>query len=79
MSQIIRPRNSDEPKIMPNGEPVIFSEGRIGAIVKFPVLVDEGEGYAEKTFEKYLNLTGIIILLSMTVLVTIHDILKLIK
>ncbi len=32
-----------------------------------------------KTFEKYLNLTGIIILLSMTVLVTIHDILKLIK
>ncbi len=32
-----------------------------------------------KTFEKYLNMTGIIILLSMTVLVTIHDILKLIK
>ena len=58
MSQIIRSRNPDEPKIMPNGEPIIFSEGRIGAIVKFPVLVDEGEGYVEKTFEKFVRSPG---------------------
>ncbi len=32
-----------------------------------------------RTFERYLNLAGIIILLSMTVLVTIHDIIKLLK
>lgn len=58
MSQIIRPRNPDEPKIVSNGEPIIFSEGRIGAIVKFPVLVDEGQGYVEKTFEKFVRSPG---------------------
>jgi len=58
MTNIIRVREPHEPKIIPNGDPVIFSEGRIGAIVKFPVLVDEGEGYVEKTFEKFVRSPG---------------------
>ena len=55
---IKRQRNPDEPKIIRDGEPVILSEGRIGAIVQFPVLVDEGHGYVEKKFEKFVRAPG---------------------
>lgn len=58
MSNIVRPREPNEPKIISSGDPVIFSEGRIGAIVKYPVLVDEGQGYVEKTFEKFVRSPG---------------------
>lgn len=57
-SNIVRTRQPNEPTIIPNGEPFIFAEGRIGAIVQFPVLVDEGEGYKEKSFEKFVRPPG---------------------
>ena len=46
------------PKIIPNGEPVIFAEGRIGAIVQFPVLVSDGQISQPKTFEKFVRPPG---------------------
>lgn len=55
---IIRTREPEEPKIIPNGELHIFAEGKIGAIVHYPVLVDKGEGYTEKTFEKFVRSPG---------------------
>lgn len=58
MSHVVRAREAGELKIIPNGDPIIFSEGRIGAIVKYPVLVDEGQGYVEKTFEKFVRSPG---------------------
>lgn len=58
MSTVIRQREPHELKIIPNGEPIIFSEGKIGAIVHYPVLVDEGKGYIEKTFEKFVRSPG---------------------
>ena len=58
MSTIIRPRASHEPLIIPNGDPVIVFESRIGAIVHFPVLEDQGQGYVARTFEKYARSPG---------------------
>ncbi len=55
---VVRIRTPDEPKIIPNGAPTILSEGRIGAIVQFPVLVDEGKGYIAKVFEKFVRAPG---------------------
>lgn len=58
MPSIVRARLPNELKIIPNGDPVIFAEGRIGAIVQYPVLVDEGQGYVAKTFEKFVRSPG---------------------
>ncbi len=55
---IIRAREPHEPKIIANGEPIIVAEGKIGAIMQFPVLVDEGQGYTEKKFEKFVRSPG---------------------
>ncbi len=41
-----------EPKIKPNGEPVVVYKGKISAIVQYPMLVNQGGGYEEKMFEK---------------------------
>ncbi len=45
-------------KIIPNGEPQIIFEGKIGAIVSFPVLVDSGDGHKEKMFERFVRPPG---------------------
>ncbi|MDO8626710.1 MAG: NUDIX domain-containing protein [Candidatus Magasanikbacteria bacterium] len=58
MNLAVRKRVPGEPKIIPNGEPKIIFEGRIGAIVNYPVLVDEGAGYVEKMFEKFVRSPG---------------------
>lgn len=58
MTNIVRPRNPEEAKHLVNGEPQIIFEARIGAIVNFPMLEDQGEGYVEKTFEKYVRPPG---------------------
>lgn len=58
MAHIVRQREPNEPRIIPSGEPVIVAEGRIGAIVQFPVLVDEGSGYISKSFEKFVRPPG---------------------
>ena len=58
MGEIIRPRKSDEPFIISDGEPVIEHEGRIGALVSFPVLADSGHGYVKKTFERFVRPPG---------------------
>lgn len=58
MPTIVRPRHAGELKIIPNGEPKIIFEGRIGAIVQYPVLEDQGAGYVEKTFEKFVRSPG---------------------
>ena len=55
---LVRERKPHEPKIISNGNPVIFAEGKIGAIVHFPVLVDEGSGYVAKVFEKFVRSPG---------------------
>lgn len=48
----------EERKIIPNGNPVILSEGRLGAIVGFPVFVNSGNGYEEKVFERFVRPPG---------------------
>ena len=58
MTKIVRQRKSDEPKIKQNGKPFIHSEGRIGAIVKYPMLVDNSDGYGEMNFEKFSRPPG---------------------
>src|SRR3989338_2160030 len=58
MSDIVRPRGPEEPVHLVNGEPVIIAEARIGAIVNFPVLEDQGQGYVQKMFEKYVRSPG---------------------
>lgn len=58
MSDIIRPRNEGERKIISNGELRIFAEGKLGAIVQFPMLVDTGSGYVEKIFERFARPPG---------------------
>lgn len=45
-------------KIIPNGEPKILSEGRLGAIVGFPMLVNFGNGHQEKMFERFIRPPG---------------------
>ena len=45
-------------KIIPNGEPRILSEGKLGAIIGFPMLVDSGEGHKEKMFERFVRPPG---------------------
>jgi 8-oxo-dGTP pyrophosphatase MutT (NUDIX family) len=56
--EIVRKRNEGEPLLLPNGEPIIHLEGKLGAIVQFPVLVDEGEGYVQKMFERFVRPPG---------------------
>jgi ADP-ribose pyrophosphatase len=58
MLDIIRQRKEGEPKIISNGDHHIFSEGKIGAIVHYPVLVDKGSGYVSMTFEKFVRPPG---------------------
>ena len=58
MSYIVQSRQPHEPKHLVNGEPQIIFEARIGAIVNVPMLEDQGEGYVEKTFEKYVRPPG---------------------
>lgn len=55
---IIRQRLPHEPRSIPNGQPRMIAEGRIGSIVQFPVLVDEGAGFVEKNFEKFVRPPG---------------------
>ncbi len=45
-------------KMIQNGEPHIISEGKLGAIVGFPMLVDSGNGHIEKTFERFVRPPG---------------------
>ncbi len=45
-------------KVIPNGEPKILSEGKLGAIVGFPMLVDSGNGHTEKIFERFMRPPG---------------------
>lgn len=45
-------------KVIPNGEPKILSEGKLGAIVGFPMLVDTGDGHTEKMFERFVRPPG---------------------
>jgi len=59
MKKVIRKRNEDEPLIVKNGEPSIDFQARIGALVSFPVLEDQGEGYIERQFEKYVRAPGV--------------------
>ena len=59
MSNIVRARNPGEPKHLVNGDPKIIFEARIGAIVNYPMLEDRGEGYVEKSFEKYSRPPGL--------------------
>ncbi len=56
--QIIRQRQPGEPVHLVNGDPIIIAEARIGAIVNFPVLEDQGLGYVQKMFEKYVRAPG---------------------
>lgn len=58
MTTILRKRATGEKKIIPNGAPEIVFEGRIGAIVQYPVLEDQGQGYVEKKFEKFVRSPG---------------------
>lgn len=59
MADIIRQRNEGEPYIIPNGDPFVAYQARIGAIVNFPVLEDQGgKGYIEQLFEKYVRAPG---------------------
>lgn len=55
---IVRKRSEGEPSIIPNGDASILFTGKIGAMVAYPVLVDFGEGYTEKTFEKFVRPPG---------------------
>lgn len=55
---VIRQRSEGERKMLPNGEPRILSEGKLGAIIQFPMLVDTGNGYVEKMFEKFVRPPG---------------------
>lgn len=55
---IFRVRQAGEPNIIPNGDAVIEYRGKIGALVTYPVLVDFGDGYIEKTFEKFVRPPG---------------------
>jgi ADP-ribose pyrophosphatase len=55
---IIRKRNESERMIIPNGKPEIIARGKLGAIVGFPMLVEQGEGYVEKVFERFVRPPG---------------------
>lgn len=57
-SPIVRPRQPGEPRVISNGSPIVVAEGRIGSIMHIPVLVDEGAGYVEKNFEKFVRPPG---------------------
>ena len=45
-------------RMIPNGEPKIMLEGKFGAMVSFPMLVDMGEGHVEKSFERFVRPPG---------------------
>lgn len=45
-------------KIISSGEPVIVFEGKLGAIVSYPMLVDNGDGYKERNFERFVRPPG---------------------
>jgi 8-oxo-dGTP pyrophosphatase MutT (NUDIX family) len=53
-----QPRKEGERKMVPNGEPKILAEGKLGAIVQFPMLVDSGKGYEAKMFERFVRPPG---------------------
>ncbi len=47
-----------ERKIIPNGEPQVIAQARIGALMNIPVLRDSGNGYEEIMFEKFVRPPG---------------------
>lgn len=55
---IVRQRNEGERKMIANGEMSIIAEGRLGAIIRFPMLVDMGQGYVAKDFERFVRPPG---------------------
>jgi len=58
-NNIIRQRNIDEPTVISNGKPEILFTGQIGAMVRLPVLLDTGNGYKEKDFQKFTRTPGV--------------------
>lgn len=48
----------DVRKIIPNGEPRIIAQAKIGALVVFPVLRDSGDGHKKMLFEKFVRPPG---------------------
>jgi len=58
-NNIIRKRNDGEPTILKNGKPEILYSGKIGAVVKLPVLLDKGDGYIEKDFQQFIRSPGV--------------------
>jgi 8-oxo-dGTP pyrophosphatase MutT (NUDIX family) len=58
MAEIIRQRENNEPYLLPYGDAEIVFEGKLGAIVDFPVLVDEGNGYVLKKFQRFVRPPG---------------------
>lgn len=49
---------NNQRKMIPNGDPFIIAEGKLGAIVGLPMLVDSGNGHTEKTFERFVRPPG---------------------
>lgn len=59
LSKIIRQRQKEEPTILKNGAPEILYKGFIAAMVKLPVLIDKGDGYLEKDFQRFIHPPGV--------------------
>ena len=57
-AKIVRKREEGERKTIPDGEPRIVAEGRLGAIVEYPMLVDQGHGYEERVYENFVRPPG---------------------
>ncbi|MBH41679.1 MAG: hypothetical protein CL685_03120 [Candidatus Magasanikbacteria bacterium] len=57
MNRIVRERKPEEPKHLP-GDPKVLCQAKIGALMEFPVLEDQGQGYIERIFEKYVRAPG---------------------
>ena len=57
-AKIVRAREAHERKMIPNGDPKILYEAHLGALVGFPMLIDQGEGYIEKTLERFVRPPG---------------------
>lgn len=58
MSDTKENRKENEPKIKHDGKPSVYAEGDIGAIVKYPMLMDNGQGYEKVMFEKFSRPPG---------------------
>lgn len=58
MPTVVRQRLAHEPKHLLNGEPEIIGQAPIGALVRFPMLEDQGQGYVARYFEKYVRAPG---------------------